>query len=105
MCKETHFSFNGHIFQQTDRVVTSMVPVLSEKMPLWLRYVDVLNSFHPNIDFTREIEENNCISFLDVKIIRNGNDRLSMEVFLKDTDTTYICFGKLSCQVFGKLAH
>ena len=78
---------------------TNLVPVLGEKMPLWLRYVDdtftfikeesindvtrVLNSFHHDIDFTHEIEENKCISFLDVMIIRNDNGRLSREVFRK----------------------
>ena len=66
-------------------------------MPLWLHYVDdtfifikeesidddigILNSFHSNIDFTNETEENKCISFLDVKIIRNDDGRLSREVF------------------------
>ena len=67
---------------------TSLVPVLSEKMSLWLCYVDdtftfikeegindvinVLNAFHPNIKFTRGKEENKCISFLDVNIIKKG---------------------------------
>ena len=72
-------------------------------MPLWLRYVDdtfafikeeyitevinVLNCFHPVINFTRGVEENNCTSFLDVRVIRNENGLLSREVFRKDTDT------------------
>ena len=81
----------------------NLLPVLGEKVPLWSRYVDdtftfikeesindvtgVLNSFHHNIDFTHEIDENKCISNLDVKIIRNDNSRLSRDVFGKETDT------------------
>ena len=118
--KEMHFSFNGQLFQQIDGEVigsplrpvlayifmvhleTSLVPVLSEKMPLWLRYVDdtftfikednindvinVLNAFHPNIKFTCEKEENKCISFLDVNIIRKDSGRLSRDVFRKQSD-------------------
>ena len=62
----------------------SLVNSLSKEMPLWFRYVDgtftfiqkeeitnvirVLNNFHKDIIFTHEIEKDNCISFLDVKI-------------------------------------
>ena len=82
---------------------TVLVPTLSTFMPLWLRYVDdtftfikegkideiisSLNSFHPNIKFTHEIEQNKCISFLDVRVIKNDAGLLSREVFRKDTDT------------------
>ena len=80
----------------------SIVPNLEEDMPLWLRYVDdtftfikytkvemiktILDSFHKDIEFTYEIEEENSISFLDVRVIRaDGN--LITEVFRKKTDT------------------
>ena len=32
-----------------------------------------LNSFHPNIQFTYEIQEEHKLPFLDVLLIRNGN--------------------------------
>ena len=47
---------------------------------------NVLNSFHPNIQFTHEVEENNKISFLDILIIRNNNT-LSTTVYRKPTNT------------------
>ena len=46
----------------------------------------ILDSFHKDIEFTYEIEEENSISFLDVRVIRaDGN--LITEVFRKKTDT------------------
>ena len=82
---------------------TTLVPELRRYMPLWLRYVDdtfsfieeekvdevlsVLNRFHTNIKFTHELESNKCISFLDVKVIKNDSGFLSREVFRKETDT------------------
>ena len=78
-------------------------PTLKDKMPLWFRYVDdtftfikeneiqnvlkVLNSFHPDIKFTHEIESNGCISFLDVKITKMEDGSLVREIFRKETDT------------------
>ena len=43
-----------------------------------------LNCQHPNIKFTSEIEENNSISFLDIKINRDNNRFLS-SVYRKPT--------------------
>ena len=43
-----------------------------------------LNCQHPNIKFTSEIEENNSISFLDIKINR-GNNRFLTSVYHKPT--------------------
>ena len=76
---------------------------MQDDLPIWLRYVDdtftvikenkidniisALNSFHSNIKFTHEIETDKCISFLDIKIIKNSDGFLSREVFRKDTDT------------------
>ena len=37
------------------------------------KFRSYLNCQHPNIKFTSEIEENNCMSFLDIKIIRELN--------------------------------
>ena len=43
-----------------------------------------LNCQHPNIKFTSEIEENNSISFLDIKINRDNN-RFVRSVYRKPT--------------------
>ena len=43
-----------------------------------------LNCQHPNIKFTSEIEENNSISFLDIKI-RRVNNSFSTNVYRKVT--------------------
>lgn len=80
-----------------------LVPQLGEKMSLWLRYVDdtftvlgenevinikaILNNFHPNINFTHEIEIGSTISFLDVKVTRNNANNFSTSVYRKQTDT------------------
>ena len=81
----------------------TIVPTLNITMPSWFRYVDdtftfineneienvrrILNSFHPDIKFTSEIEVNNSISFLDVKLIRKENGSFTTEVHRKETDT------------------
>ena len=82
---------------------TSIIPNFQNEVPIWLRYVDdtftiineskivdlinALNSFHPNIKFTHEIESDNHISFLDIKVIKNNNGSISRGVFRKNTDT------------------
>ena len=35
------------------------------------KFVDYMNTKHPNIRFTFEIEDQNSLSFLNIKIIRN----------------------------------
>ena len=78
----------------------TLIPKLTEHMNAWKRYVDdttsiiketsishvltVLNSFHQNIEFTYEMEENGKITFLDVLIIRNNNT-LKTTVYRKKT--------------------
>ena len=73
-------------------------------LPLWLRYVDdtftavhkdEIDDFHEHlnrqnadIQFTKEIEENGKISFLDCLVTRNNNDnKLSTTVYRKPTHT------------------
>ena len=119
--KEMHFSFGGQIFRQVDGVAmgsplgpvlanifmvsleNSLVNKLSDKMPLWFRYVDdtftfikkgeiehvieILNKFHKDINFTHEVESDNIISFLDVKVIRQESGTFVTEVYRKATDT------------------
>ena len=66
-----------------------------------------LNCQHPNIKFTSEIEENNCMSFLDIKITRELNS-FSTSVYRKPTFsgvfTNFDSFIPLSCKaglIFG----
>ena len=77
------------------------IPTLRNNMVLnWKRFVDdtmgyvkngsidiilsKLNSFHPNMQFTYEIEEENKLLFLDVLLIRNGNF-IEAKVYRKPT--------------------
>ena len=54
-----------------------------EHTDLFLNY---LNSRHPNIEFTKEIETNNSLPFLDVKISKNSN-QFTTSVYRKPTYT------------------
>jgi len=72
------------------------------KIHLWTRYMDdvlavidsdasdeilqLLNSFHPNIQFTIEEEEQGKLPFLDVMIMRN-EDSIKTKVYRKSTHT------------------
>ena len=75
----------------------------SETLPLWLRYVDDtitavhknkidefhkkhLNEQNTNIQFTKEIEENGKIPFLDCLVTRENNT-LRTTVYMKPTHT------------------
>ena len=51
--------------------------------------LEKLNSHHPNIQFTHEIEENQKIKFLDVLITRTGNNKLETTAFRKETNTDF----------------
>ena len=79
----------------------TLIPKMNHMTP-WIRYVDdtfatidsnkieralnELNSFHPSIQFTYELEKDNCISFLDVKLNRD-KDSVSTTVYRKPTNT------------------
>ena len=78
----------------------SLIPNLMKHMSPWKRYVDntiaviklssiehvlsILNSFHQNIEFTYELEQNGKINFLDVTLIRT-NDTLQITIYRKST--------------------
>ena len=47
---------------------------------------DHLNSINPHIQFTKEVEENHCISFLDTVTTR-VHDRIQVSVYRKTTHT------------------
>ena len=79
----------------------SLVPQMQDKMPTWKRYVDdtfslvekgkrdevisALNSFHPNIKFTHEIEKDEQIAFLDVLLKKEQDGNLQTKVYRKPT--------------------
>ena len=58
-------------------------------LPLWLRYVDdTFTAVHKDIQFTKEIEENCKIPFLDCLVTSNNSDnKLSTAVYRKPTHT------------------
>ena len=78
-----------------------LIPTLEEFIQDWSRYVDdtigivktdsiqhvlnTLNSFHPNIQFTFETEQNNSIPFLDILLIRNNSSKIDTTVYRKST--------------------
>ena len=80
----------------------NIVPILSNDILLWIRYVDnticfikltsfnkvrgTLNSYYKNIRFIIEIETEIKISFLDVLLIRN-NSLISTKVYHKIANT------------------
>ena len=80
-----------------------LVPTMEDDVSLWFRYVDdtftfikkgrieavvqCLNGFHDSIKFTFEKEEDQRISFLDVKVIRNGDGTFETDIHRKSTDT------------------
>ena len=77
----------------------------SFKPKCWFRYVDdtfviwphgrkeldtflqFLNTQHPDIRFTMEVEANDCLPFLDVLVTRNTNGTLDHSVYRKPTHT------------------
>ena len=80
-----------------------MLPSINKHVAHWKRYIDdthaytdpskiefvleKLNSYHLNIQFTHEIEENQKITFLDVLVIRTRDNKLEKTVFRKETNT------------------
>ena len=52
-----------------------------------------LNSIHPAIKWTKEVEQNGRIAMLDVQLIRNSNGSIDFDVYRKPTHTNqYIPF-------------
>ena len=80
----------------------NLIHTLSEYLVCWKRYVDdticfiknvsigyvisVLNGFHPSMQLTYETENNNTISFLDIELLRVG-ENIETRVFRKPTNT------------------
>ena len=50
------------------------------------KFVDYMNTKHPNIHFTFEIEDRNSLSFLEIKIVRNTEKKaFETSVYRKST--------------------
>ena len=77
-----------------------VLPKVSNYLCYWKLYVDdtyvpekisfilkELNSYHPNIKFTYEVEENNKITFLDVLINRISFNEIEASVYRKESNT------------------
>ncbi|XP_057310566.1 uncharacterized protein LOC130648530 [Hydractinia symbiolongicarpus] len=80
-----------------------IVPKLENSVKFWKRYVDdticfvkenqinnvlvTLNSYHSNIQFTYEVENDNYIAFLDVKVKRMNDGSFNTSIYRKDTNT------------------
>jgi hypothetical protein len=76
----------------------TIIPQLNFNLPFFYRYVDdcilaiprdkadyilkKFNSYHPKLQFTIEIEENNQINFLDVTL-HNNNNKIRTEWYTK----------------------
>ena len=73
---------------------TALDTFTGQRPRIWLRYVDNifsiikkhLNSIHPSIQFTVEIETNGKLPFLDTAVHRNGTS-LEIDVYRKPTHT------------------
>ena len=79
-----------------------LIPKLDKEVKLWRRFVDdticfakidslnyillTINSFHKNIKFTMEIEQNSMIPFLDVLLIRTPQ-KIHASAYRKKTNT------------------
>ena len=48
------------------------------------KFVDYMNTKHPNIRFIFETEDQNSLSFLDIKIIRNTEKRKHLKCQLRE---------------------
>ena len=80
----------------------NLIPILKDSLPCWRRYVEdticfikngsvehvlsTLNNFHSSIKFTYETESGNKLSFLDVQLIRTGNN-IEIYAFRNPTNT------------------
>ena len=88
--------------EQTGDLLQEVTAKLAHFIPLWLRYVDdtftavhkdEIDTFHehlnrqnPHIQFTKEIEENGKIPFLDCLVSRDEN-KLRTAIYRKPTHT------------------
>ena len=88
------------VMQKIEQLV---IPIICDHIMFWYRYVDdvlacikieevenilsCVNSINNHIQFTAEKEENNSISFLDLKIMKKPNGSLNFGIYRKPTHT------------------
>ena len=96
-----------------------LIPTLNGKICNWVRYVDdtfglikigeelhvqnELNAYHPNIQFTQEVEKDNTIAFLDVAIKR-VDETMETSVYRKTTNTDVYIHWKAHAPSSWKIA-
>ena len=96
-----------------------LIPSLNGKISNWVRYVDdtfclikdgeehyvlnELNAYHPNIQFTQEVEKDNAIAFLDVAIKR-VDGMMETSVYRKTTNTDVYIHWKAHAPSSWKIA-
>ena len=92
------------------RIEQLIMPLIENQIMFWYRYVDdvitcvkidhissildKINSVNNNIQFTMEEEENSVLNYLDLKITRNSDQKLSFKIptKLKPSLELKMCF-------------
>ena len=91
----------------------SVVPVLQQNFSFWKRYVDdticfvkigtinyitkILNNFDANITFTYEVEKDSKSPFLDVLLIKKGNNIITTVYCKATTNYIYLNWKEVNC--------
>lgn len=86
-----------------DDLLNECIPKLPFQLPFLKKYVDdiicaipsdqhetilnTFNSFHMRIQFTIEREQNRSVPFLDTKLIRNDNNQIILDWYVKPTNS------------------
>ena len=86
-----------------DDLLDSCIPKLSYQVPFLKKFVDdivcsvpekgvneilsVFNSYDPNIQFTVEVEKDRSVPFLDTKLIRNPENKIILDWYIKPTSS------------------
>ena len=81
-------SFKKHILYWY-RYVDDVFAVFQGNETEIKKFVSEINNLHQNITFTYELETNNSLPFLDLKVHRNLNN-ISFEIHHKNTSTDHI---------------
>ena len=68
------------------RYIDDVFTIINGSKEPVIMILDNINKLHANIKFTLELEKNDMISFLDVKVQRTGNS-LETSVYRKTTNT------------------
>ena len=80
--------FKSHIIFWA-RYVDDVLAIFKGSKEDLSQFLDFINTVHPNIKFTNEIETDGIIPFLDLQIIRSEN-KLQFDIFRKPTTTDNI---------------